>query len=907
MTALTLPEYLRYWGKTNRSASDKNSPYHLLAYHCLDVAACGFYFVKNNIFNINDMLRKCGISDKDGANWIAWLFASHDIGKFARGFQKFALFPDTPLVRPISGIAALERHDTLGFYLWTELFKEWCNNGNKIIANIEKEHRDKFKSSLTTWLSISTGHHGIPPDTQSRSSLAFDDEDIATAGRFLEALSQLFPFTLPQEWQQKESKKNLRQQSWFFAGLITLADWMGSNETFFPLISSPMTLEEYWPLACEKAQRALLHVPEPSALRSYNGHQALFPFIETLTPLQQRAATLDISAPGPQLIIMEDVTGAGKTEAALILTHRLMSAQKGNGLYVGLPTMATANAMYTRLAKAYRALFSNEARPSLVLAHGGREMSSSFKESVWQPGEGSTENYAQDDASALGECHAWFADSRKKALLAEVGVGTLDQLLMAVMPFRHQSLRLLGMSNKILLLDEVHAYDGYMVKLLEGLLHFHAAQGGSAIILSATLPAGLREKLVCAFNEGAAFPTKDISEEADYPWLSHLSSTGLTEQPLATRPEVQRTVAINWLYERNKALELIYQVVESGGCICWIRNTVDEALEVFQHLLNDKRIPEEDLLLFHSRFAFADRMTIEGKTLSWFGKDAPPSERRGKVLIATQVVEQSLDLDFDWMISDLAPIDLLIQRAGRLQRHTRDAQGNIKNSLPDERHAPVLHILAPEWQPQAKQGWLGQDLRGTGFVYQDHACLWRTQALLRETGKIEMPENARTLVDGVYGQKITAPADLQTLADLNFGQILSKRSVAAQNLLLRDKGYDIKSSDFLWDRDRDFTTRLGEESVDIYLAWMDEEHVLHPLVEDGEYSWEKSRLSIRLSLWNELYASFSIPDEDLLERFRKKQYRPAAQVVLVSPEGEAPYYSRRFGLTGRKKIFDSSS
>jgi CRISPR-associated endonuclease/helicase Cas3 len=899
MTALTVPDFLRYWGKTNKSGDNKNDPYHLLAFHCLDVAACGYYIVKNNIFNINNMLRKCGIADKEGATWIAWLFATHDIGKFARGFQKYALFPESPLVPPVSNLSAIERHDSLGFYLWNKLFESWCNEDNYIISHVEKDHRPKFESALNIWLSISTGHHGIPPDTLKNSSaLAFNNEDIAAAAHYLEALNQLFSFNLPQGWQKKAGKKNLRQHSWFFAGVMTLADWIGSDEAYFPLISSPVSLEEYWPLACEKAQRAMLSIPSLSKRSLYEGHQMLFPFIKTLTPLQQRAATLDISAPGPQLIIMEDVTGAGKTEAAMILVHRLLSANKGKGLYVGLPTMATANAMYTRLAKAYRALFADDAKPSLILAHGGREMSSSFRHSVWQPGEGSIENYAQDDASALAECHAWFADSRKKALLAEVGVGTLDQLLMAVMPFRHQSLRLLGIQDKILLLDEVHAYDGYMVKLLEGLLRFHAAQGGSAIILSATLPATLREKLIQAFHEGAGFVAPEMNTKADYPWLSHLSSFGLVEQPLATRPEVQRTVKISWLHTRSDALNIIYQVAASGGCVCWIRNTVDEALDAFQQLLHEGKIPQQNLLLFHSRFAFADRMAIEEKTLNWFGKDAPVSERRGKVLIATQVVEQSLDLDFDWMISDLAPIDLLIQRAGRLQRHTRNAQGECKHTLPDERPAPILHILAPEWQPQASQDWLGEELRGTGFVYPDHACLWRTQALLRDSGEIRMPENARMLVEGVYEQTITAPDGLQAASDIAFGKILSQRSVAAQNLLRRDKGYQREASDFLWNTDREFTTRLGEESVDVYLAWLDEEKALHPIVSEGDFRWEKSRLSVRRSWWQKQCKEFLCPDDETLELFRKKQHRPAAQVILVAPDGEAAYYSKRFGLTG---------
>lgn len=899
MTSSTFPDYLRYWGKTNKNRGDKYEPYHLLAYHCLDVAACGLYIIRENIFDSRNKLYECIITDVDVENFIAWLFAIHDIGKFARGFQKYAVFPGSSLVPPISGISALTRHDSLGFYLWEQLVEEWYEGNNNIIPNIATEDRERFKSALNTWMLMSTGHHGIPPDTLKNSSaLAFDDSDIMAARHYLEDLGKLFPFQLSDTWKIKSGKKKLRQHSWMFAGIMTLADWMGSDQENFPLLSTPMPLEEYWPIACEHARRALIGIPPLSSHREYSDHRALFPFIRTLTPLQQKASSLDISAPGPQLIILEDVTGAGKTEAALILTHRLLSAGKGHGLYVGLPTMATANAMYQRLATAYHALFADDARPSLVLAHGGREMSDNFRQSVWQPSVTEAEDYARTDVNATGECHAWFADSRKKALLAEVGVGTLDQLLMAVMPFRHQSLRLLGMQNKILLLDEVHAYDGYMVKLLEGLLRFHAALGGSAIILSATLPMTLREKLLDAFSEGAEFSSAEICPDAGYPWLSHLSSNGLEEQALATRPEVQRTVAVNWIHDRKSALDLIYRVVQDGQCICWIRNTVDDALEIYQQLLEEGIIPEEALILFHSRFAFVDRMAIEEKTLNWFGKHAPASERYGKVLIATQVVEQSLDLDFDWMISDLAPIDLLIQRAGRLQRHIRDAQGQCKESQPDERQPPVLHILAPEWQEQTEKGWPGAELQGTGYVYPDHACLWRTQALLRQYGEIKMPEYARGLVDGVYEQKIPAPEDLQTVSDMAFGKVLSQRAVAAQNLLRHDKGYDREASDFLWDEDREFSTRLGEESVDVYLAWQDDMGELHPVVADGNFRWEMSRLSVRLSWWKKTSSEFLCPETDVLEQFRKQHHRPTAQIVLVSESGEARYYCKYTGLIG---------
>lgn len=894
-----ISDFLRYWGKTQKSSDTSTAPYHLLAYHCLDVAACGYYMAQKNIYGVSDALAECGIAEENQATWLAWLFASHDIGKFARSFQRYALFPDAPLVPPVAGITISERHDSMGYYLWGELFKSWQSGENNIIPTASL-NRAAFRSALNIWMSVSTGHHGIPPDnTTNKSPLAFDDDDIIAASHYLEAISALFSPMLPEFWTTKEGKKTLKQQSWFFAGIMTLADWMGSDETHFPLVSEPMTLQAYWPIACDNARKALSLIPPVSPCSRYAGHQALFPFIDRLTPLQERAASLDIAAPGPQLVILEDVTGAGKTEAAMILTHRMMSAGKGNGLYVGLPTMATANAMYERLAMAYRALFQAEARPSLILAHGGRQMLDIFTQSIWQPTESHAENYARDDAAASRECHAWFADSRKKALLAEVGVGTLDQLLMTVMPFRHQSLRLLGIRHKILLLDEVHAYDGYMVKLLEGLLRFHAAQGGSAIILSATLPASLREKLLSAFSEGAGFTAVEPDGHASYPWLSHLCAAGLVEQALSTRQEVQRTVAINWIHQRDRAIDLIHRVVASGQCICWIRNTVDEAVDIYQQLLNEGIIAQQHLLLFHSRFAFADRMAIEEKTLSWFGKDAPAAHRRGKVLIATQVVEQSLDIDLDWMITDLAPIDLLIQRAGRLQRHLRDAEGQRKATLPDERQPPVLTVLAPEWQEEVSSDWPGAELRGTGFVYQDHACLWRTQALLRQYKEIRMPENARALVDGVYEQALPAPASLQTLSDLFFGKVLSQRSVAAQNLLRRDKGYDRTSSDFLWAEDRAFSTRLGEESIDVYLAIQDADGSLRPLHDDADFGWEKSRLSVRKSWWQKALSTFSCPDDASLEQFRKSHHRPQGQVVLVSDTGEASYYNKRVGLMGQ--------
>lgn len=911
-------DYYCYWGKSSKTLTKDNPAYHLLVWHCFDVAACGYLMVKENRFGLADILAELGLTGESAAQWIAYLFACHDIGKFARGFQKLAVHSDTPLVQPVGGVNYDVRHDALGYWLWQQIFNDWCDNKADIFPAVSPDDREDFLDVLNTWMAISTGHHGMPPNITSRQCrTAFNHEDIAAATHYLSEINHFFSFPLhTQEWLDKRWLRTLKQQSWTLAGIITLADWLGSDRNNFPFESRPIPLQQYWSVACKYARHALSQLPVPSLNRRYSGHQALFPFINILTPLQQYATEVDISHPGPHLLVCEDVTGAGKTEAAMILTHRLMSANKGTGLYVALPTMATANAMYQRLGNACRALFSHDSRPSLVLAHGGSRMSSAFADSLWHPDE-ETEHrdYARNDPNASSECHQWFADSAKKSLLAEVGVGTIDQLFMAVMPYRHQSLRLTGMRNKILLLDEVHAYDSYMVRLLEGLLCFHAAQGGCIIILSATLPVSLREKLLSAFRQGAGFAPAVPLPDAKYPWLTHLCSAGLREQPLDTRPEVQRCVAVNWLTQCDQAFEVIYQAAEAGCCICWVRNTVDDALNVFRRLLDEGRIPVQNLMLFHSRFTFHDRMEIEERTLSWFGKESSAGERRGKVLIATQVVEQSLDIDVDCMISDLAPIDLLIQRTGRLQRHIRDACGNRKTPEPDEsarhgvssgekallkddRKSPVLHILAPEWQEQAQPGWLGEELKGTGYVYADHPCLWRTQALLRATGQIRMPEDARALVDGVYEQHIAAPPDLQRMDDTVFAGVLTKRAMAAQNLLQRDKGYHIESSDFCWDDGREFSTRLGEISVDVYLAWLDTEGKLKPAVSTGRFLWEQSRLRVRQKWWHEHRGLFSLPDESLLTAFRQQAHRPKAELVLVSEKGEASYYTRLLGLVG---------
>ncbi|MBH2724845.1 CRISPR-associated helicase Cas3' [Serratia marcescens] len=889
-----IPDYMRYWGKAKRvDLPGESDDYHLLAYHCLDVAACGYQMVIDNRFHAADILAEIGFSRADGAYWFAYFLALHDIGKFARGFQQLYPHNNSALVSD-AGRIYRPRHDSLGYWLWqNHILPRWLDDNIALLP--DDENKERCESSLDIWLQLVTGHHGEPPEN-TNGALAFTREDILATESYLLAIQAVFPETsFPPQFADKTWRRNLKKQSWLLAGLAVLADWLGSNQYYFPFVAAPMPLANYWKQAQRRAQHAIASLPAASVVNPDYQYQHIFPFIRKLSPLQQDADEADISSQGSQLFILEDVTGAGKTEAALILANRLMSQGKADGLYVGLPTMATANAMYQRLSRAYHALFQSSSRPSLVLAHGASKMSKAFSQSVWQGENSGQLRYDGSEPSASGECNSWFADSRKKALLAEVGVGTLDQLLMAAMPYRHQSLRLLGINRKVLILDEVHAYDSYMVRLLEGLLHFHAAQGGSAIILSATLPYSLRGKLLNAFAHGAGWSMPAPTQNAGYPWVSQLNDRGLAERQVATRAEVKRRVNVNWVTNLEDALAMIEQAVAEGRCICWIRNTVDDAMLVYRQLQQRGKIPAEDLLLFHSRFAFVDRLCVEQTTLDWFGKNADPQQRQGKVLIATQVIEQSLDIDLDMMISDLAPIDLLIQRAGRLQRHIRDENGKTGDVTQDARPAPVLSVFAPEWQLNAQEDWLGDALRGTGYVYPDHACLWRTQAILRELQGITMPDQARTLVESVYEGSIEAPPALLDVEDRVLGAKYGERMAAGQNVLSRDQGYDRRASSTLWSPAAELTTRLGDETLDIYLAYRTSEGI-KPYADVVDFPWEQSRVQVREKWWRKHCARLPQLTETELETFRKQQHRPLGTVLLL--ETDCNYYHQSLGLLG---------
>ncbi len=855
----TKPLYYRYWGKTGTPESGQPN-YHLLPYHCLDVAAVGQKLLEYHTPYRQTLSKLVGLCEEELISWIVFFHSLHDIGKFAVSFQQ--LRPDLllQLQQRQTGKQYTERHDTLGYAVWKSSLKQQLQR----LGVIPKPSNQRSLQAVDYWIMAVTGHHGQPPKLGKLIITDhFEEKDLSAVQAYIEDLSQFFPGMA--NGFPNASTERIKQASWWLAGFAVLCDWLGSNVDFFPPSGVQQSLDDYWETALFRAEDAIQQTELlPATPSNTLSLQQIIPAAISLqsTPLQMESVTLPLGK-GPQLFILEDVTGAGKTEAALLLAHRLMTANLAKGIYFALPTMATANAMYERLGDVYSKFYTDQTTPSLVLAHGARDLSLRFRQSILPKTEPVEENYDRSSKEGLPpaatHCSQWLADSRKKALLAELGVGTIDQALLGVLPVRHQSLRLLGLLNKALLVDEVHACDAYMQPLLCRLLETHAASGGSAILLSATLPLKQRQALMAAFANGLRQPIPLLKRKDAYPLLTHFDGQTAEEHPIATRSSVQREVKVDFVDTLGAVEQLLVSAVNNNQCACWIRNTVADAREAF--ILLKEQHPDWNIELFHARFALSDRLDIERRVLKNFGKTSTYAQRRASILIATQVVEQSLDLDFDHLVTDLAPIDLIIQRAGRLHRHDRDALGNLVDGA-EQRDRPVLTIHAPSWSEEPTADWFKSSFPRAQKVYDNHSQLWLTMKLLRkQEGGFHMPEDARYLIEGVYGDLFDIPDGLIENEGEAYAEYRAKASIAWLNALNISTGYSREDA-HNWGDDSKTPTRLGEETTTVWLARWDNRQLL-PWSKEKEFAWQKSSLSIRSALISQALPADSVSQSEI--------------------------------------------
>jgi CRISPR-associated endonuclease/helicase Cas3 len=663
-----------------------------------------------------------------------------------------------------------------------------------LIASISHHGRPISQSNIDDWLYNHSYHIQL-----WQPSAGYDP--LAALDHLAEVVRAAFPAAFENGIPPINATAELQHR---FAGLVMLADWIGSDTQFFPFRQSPE--EDRLTLARQAAQRALavigLTVPEPRQPKAFSD---VFPFAPT--PLQEALASQLEVGEATRLLLIESDTGSGKTEAALAWWMRLYAEGQVDGLYFALPTRVAARELYTRVLQAVERAFEPDQRPRPVLlaAPGyvridGAPLLPDPSGALWD-----------DDARAQWRERFWSAERPKRFLAAPVAVGTIDQALLSVLQVKHSLMRSVCLDRHLLVVDEVHASDPYMRELLKELLRGHLARGGWALLLSATLG----ETAAAAFFGREPAPLV-AAMARPYPLISARDKTW------PTPPARERTVSVEIapiLTDDGALIPRVIDALDRGARVLIVCNTVGRANSLFRTVESAiaKERPQLLPALFavngvacphHGRFAREDRELLDAAVTAQLGKASPEG---AKLLIGTQTLEQSLDIDADWLITDLAPMDVLIQRLGRLHRHRRDSR-----PVGYERPRALVRVPA-----KALAEYLGKDGElhgpaGLGKVYPDGQVLAATWALLAAKPEIQLPQQARELIE-----RTTHPEALEALPqvwrqhrDWIDGNDLSKIA-QARHSLLESRPF----GEFHYPNDGEqILTRLGDPTYDIPLA-----------------------------------------------------------------------------------------
>lgn len=606
-----------------------------------------------------------------------------------------------------------------------------------------------------------------------------------------------------------------------FAGALTLADWLGSNEHVFEFTpdADPAT---YWATARQRAADVCARTGvagcavEPCADDGAALLPRLFPGVfaradrpATPTTLQAHVAVMPLPVAGSRVLV-ESETGSGKTEAALALYARLRAAGRMGGLVFALPTRATAKAMYDRIVAALPGIYG-ASRPSVALAVGGTQPRA---ESPVPELEAEPQRYDDDDVRRPGDpLAAWATERAQRFLAAEVVVGTLDQLLLGALPVRYAHLRLASLTRHLLVVDELHSFDRYMTGILGRLLELHTAHGGMALFMSATLSDAARRE----FGAGHE-PETTHRQAADrvYPSLSVCPPGGRWEDREMASHAAPKRVTWDRCTEEGWMDEAV-RAASAGARVLVVRNTVRgaraavAALHAAGHgaLLWSPRAGATPA--YHSRYAPPDRAVLDDTVLRDFGRGGAGA---GRIVVATQVAEQSLDVDFDLLVSDLCPVDVLLQRVGRLWRH------------PERRDRPGCPA-ARVWVVVPAEGvarWRGArhgGPNGWGTVYPDLGDLELTQRLVGG-GEVVIPRDNRALVEAVYHpdvrEVLRGEDGWSEYLDRRIGQEIAVEGHALQAALDFSLSYAGCAAHFSRADEAAVRTRLGDDRVRIVLG-----------------------------------------------------------------------------------------
>ena len=684
----------------------KSSPYMSLWTHSLCAGLCAerFLAAQSNRRLLSFLSQQLHTCDKETIQLISYLASVHDIGKAHPAFQRkdqelmhrlTGHFPEAFQQEPVEPLIPSFRHE---HYSSAVLQRIWRQKG------LSRELCLLYSTAVAL-------HHQKPRDRMSlippRNPIWAELQDLLEREMALRFLCNSV-LRLPD---------SVDSTCMLISSLIILMDWVASSAFFCQ--AEDLSEAEIQILVDRSLH--LLGLIDSSSFSSVSSFSQMFPAISNLRPLQRACEGLH---PDASLTIIEAPMGEGKTEAALFHAARAAQKLESRGLYFALPSQATSNQMFSRMNAWLEQIGTKDAR----LLHGTAFLTQQLPD-----------QFTTEDETIAAK---WLQPARM-GFLGPNAVGTIDQAMATVLRSRFSMVRLVGLSNKVLIIDEVHAYDLYMSQIIETLLRWCHSCAIPVILLSATMQQTQRQRYLSCFT---AAPLPDLS--SSYPLLTQVLPDGtIQQQPCdASSHYHYQFVPVRTDYNAASIAQYALQSVHDGGCLAIMVNTVAHAQEIYR-AVRSCECDEISLFLFHSRFPLCRRSEIEKTCVEAFGADRSRRPQKA-ILIATQVVEQSIDLDFDGMISELAPMDLLLQRAGRLHRHRQ-------NKRPSAFCEPIVHVLLPA--DDATQT-LDRRYGSSGFVYNPF-ILHNTEQLLSEKRSIRVPEDIRDVVDEAYSNVTSANTD----------------------------------------------------------------------------------------------------------------------------------------------------
>lgn len=733
-----LPPISGFWGKTRADVgTGRIVEWHPLQDHCLDVAVA--FRALSELPGIRRTLcGAAGVTLQSAQIDRLGVFALlHDIGKFNWGFQG-RLVSGAPRVGHITETAGLfGMADVAGHALHLDTLAAWFDGGEEAALRL---------------LVAAISHHGNPvpqhelfegrlPISCAKYWRAGDGLDpLAGVHDLLRLARRAFPAAF-EDAPRLDATPALQHR---FAGLVMLADWIASDSQHFPYRASEA--EDRLALAREAAKRALGRIgldaerAQADIARRAPSFEDLFSrppypfqrlFAEEL-PVDERA----------RLVIAESDTGSGKTEAALAWFLRLFREGAVDALYFALPARVAARELYARVSKAIHAVFPDESTrlgPVLLAVPG---YARTDQDGLLPPAEGNT--WPDDPKEALRD-RAWVAENPKRFLAAPVAVGTIDQALLSVLQVRHAHLRSVCLDRQLLVVDEVHASDPYMREILRALLAHHLRVGGWALLLSATLGEAAR----------ARFLGREPLPLAQAQVLSYPAVT--TREAMIPVPRVdgrEKTVRVEFLEALDDlpaVVAVLARAIEAGARVLAVMNTVGRAVALLRAAEESGGFSAEILFAVggvhcphHGRFARADREVLDAAVTAHFG---PGSAAGPLLLVGTQTLEQSLDIDADLLVTDHCPMDVLLQRIGRLHRHPRDSRPAGYERARCVVLSPAGNDLEQYIRRKGEHRGAGSGPAGLGTVYDDLRVLKLTREVLQAAPDIAVPRDNRRLVE----------------------------------------------------------------------------------------------------------------------------------------------------------------